>query len=220
MSDPERRQMRPAESAEAPDRFGSNGSGELAAVGLGTTAEAAYELLVDRPASTIAELTAVWGNVDDITDVLLALEARGLIIRVPGPPNRFAAVAPDVALEALLLSAEEQLQQARDRAGELAERYREHILEPGRNVVELVTGQLALRQRVAQVQRAARHELRCLDRPPYVDSRGTTEVAFVRTPCAGRGLPDGVRPNCSGATRQAGVDRAAGGGRRGRPGAP
>jgi DNA-binding CsgD family transcriptional regulator len=135
---------------------------ELAAIGLGPAAEAAYELLVDRAPSTVSELTAAWRYADDLTRVLSALETKGLVIRTPD--ERFAAVAPDVALEALLLSAEKQLQQARVIAGH--------------SVVELVTGTAALRQRVAQVQRSAHRELRCLDVPPYVDSRGTTDVTL------------------------------------------
>lgn len=155
----------------------TNDSSELAAVGLGPAAEAAYELLVDRAPTALAELTTTWAHADDLAEVLSGLEDKGLVIRLPELPERFAAVAPDVALEALLLTAEKQLHSARDLARELAERHRRNLLEPGRNVVELVTGRDALRQRVAQVQRAARRELRCLDRPPYVDSRGTSELA-------------------------------------------
>lgn len=151
---------------------------ELGGIGLGPAAESAYELLVDRPPSTIADLTAAWGRGDDLAEVLDALETKGLVIREPGTPDRYAAVAPDVALEALLLTAEKRLHQARELAQDLAERHRRHLLEPGHNVVELVTGRPALRQRVAQVQRAARRELRCLDRPPYVDSRGTSDVTL------------------------------------------
>src|SRR5262245_27848098 len=94
---------------------------ELGGTGLAAAAEAAYELLVDRPPSTIADLTAAWGRVDDLADVLDALETKGLVIREPGTPARYAAVAPDVALEALLLTAEKQLQQSRDLVQELAE---------------------------------------------------------------------------------------------------
>lgn len=162
----------PPMPADAQDAF------ELGGIGLEPAAEAAYELLVDRPPSTIADLTAAWGRPDDLARELDRLEAKGLVTREPGTPDRFAAVAPDIALEALLLTAEESLQQARELAAELAERHRRHLLEPGHNVVELVVGRVALRQRVAQVQRAARRELRCLDRPPYVDSRGTTDVTL------------------------------------------
>lgn len=148
----------------------------LATIGLGRSAESAYELLVDRPPSTVAELTAAWPHTDDLAVVLSSLEAKGLVIRLMD--GRFTAVAPDVALEALLLTAEKRLDEARDLARELTERHRRHLPEPGHDVVELVTGPTALRQRVAQVQRAAHRELRCLDRPPYVDSRGTADVTM------------------------------------------
>jgi DNA-binding CsgD family transcriptional regulator len=107
------------------------------------------------------------------------LEAKGLVVRVADTPERFEAVDPAVALEALVLTAEEQLNKVREQVRQLTELYRSaHRVDIGRSVVELVTGSQAMRQRVVQVQRSAREELRCLDRPPYVDSRGTTEIAL------------------------------------------
>jgi DNA-binding CsgD family transcriptional regulator len=148
------------------------GSGELAALGLSQSEEAVYELLVDRSAATYSELAA-WGGGDGLPGVLAALEAKGLVIRVPGAADQFTAVAPDVALEALLLAAEERLRVAREEARQLADTYHGRSMSPDRTVVELVTGRAALRQRVAQVQRAAHREMRCLNRPPYLNSSGT-----------------------------------------------
>lgn len=159
----------------------ASGPDELAAVGLSSSEESVYELLVDRSPATFSELLAVWGGDDGLPEVLAGLEAKGVVTRLPGTADQFTAVAPDVALEALLLAAEEKLHLAREEARQLADTYRARSLSPGRTVVELVTGRPALRQRVAQVQRAAHQEIRCLNRPPYVDSSGTaaTELAFL-----------------------------------------
>jgi hypothetical protein len=166
--------------------------GELAAVGLSGSEEAVYELLVDRSVATYSELLASAGGVDVPAGVLAALEAKGLVIRVPGTADRYAAVAPDVAVEGLLLAAEERLQVARQEARQLADTYHERSMSPGRTVVELVTGRAALRQRVAAVQSAARKEMRCLHRPPYVNSGGTaaTELESVAAGVAIRAIYD------------------------------
>lgn len=166
--------------------------GELAAAGLSSSEEAVYELLVDRSAATYSELLAVSGEVEDLPGVLAALEAKGLVIRAPGSADRYTAVAPDVALEALLLAAEEKLHVARGEARRLADTYHERSLSPGRTVVELVTGRAALRQRVAAVQCAAHKELRCLNRPPYLNSGGTaaTELESVSAGVAIRAIYD------------------------------
>lgn len=201
---------------------GSRGNGPLAALGLSHCEEAAYELLVDRPAGTLAELAAEWIGAEGLPEVLPRLEAKGLIIRIAGGPERFEAVDPDVALDALVLSAEERLHRLRERARQLAELHRAHLLETGRGVVELVTGRQALRQRVAQVQRAARVELRCLDRPPYVDSRGTadTELELLARGVACRTVYDRTAVELEGTL--ADVERLAQAGGQGRvlPGIP
>lgn len=170
----------------------AEGAAELAAVGLSPSEESVYELLVDRSPATLSELLAVWGGADSLPDVLAGLESKGLVIRVPGTADQVAALAPDVALEALLVTAEERLHLAREEARQLAETYRTRSLSPGRTVVELVTGRAELRQRVAQVQRAAHQEMRCLNRPPYVDRSGTvaTELEFLARGVAIRNVYD------------------------------
>jgi hypothetical protein len=79
-------------------------------------------------------------------------------------------------LEASLLAREDELSQARRHIGELARAYDEAVARSGRTPVELVTGP-AVAQRIAQVWRVARHEVRRLDRccglaasePPHLD---------------------------------------------------
>lgn len=156
-------------------------AGELRPLGLSHSEEAVYELLVDGPPLTRRELAALWGRAGDVAAVLARLVDKGLVTPAPGVPERFEIVPPDVTLDALLLDAEQRLSRARERARQLTELHRANEIGPARDVIELVIGGQPLRQRVIQVQRAAHRELRCLDRPPYVDRRGSadTEVELL-----------------------------------------
>ncbi|MFF0372629.1 hypothetical protein [Micromonospora sp. NPDC005087] len=70
-----------------------------------------------------------------------------------------------VAIEALLLAAEQDLHRAREQARQLIELHREHMVGPTKNVVELVSGDDSIRLRIAQLQKAARRELRVMRNP-------------------------------------------------------
>src|SRR5256885_6164739 len=145
----------------------------LATVGLDATEQAVYESLMDGPA-TVAELDQanhVGGA--QLRAVLDRLEESGLVGRLAGDPVRYAAAAPEVALEALLLRQEERLQRARLHAGRLAARHRRSLADQDPvSLVEIVTGRLAVLQRFEQVQRAARREIRAIDKPPYATPSG------------------------------------------------
>lgn len=149
---------------------GGLGSGVLGAIGLGRDEEALYELLLDRSPATLGRLAAAWTRGTDLVPLLASLEDKGLVGAEPGPPPRYSAVAPDIALDALLLASERGLIRARERARRLEETFQERARErtpPA--VVEVVTGRWAVEQRHAQVQRAARRQLRSLSKPPYFD---------------------------------------------------
>lgn len=151
----------------------------LQAVGLTAAEDAAYELLVDRPPSTLNQLAIDWGHTENLHSVLTCLETKGLVHRLPGQPAHYCAVAPDIAVDALLLDNEQQLRRAREHADRLVARYREQATrtEPG-TIIEVVSGSRAIRQRLTQIQRSARSEVRCLDQPPYVDLGGTAATEF------------------------------------------
>ncbi|MFC4008863.1 hypothetical protein ACFOY2_16650 [Nonomuraea purpurea] len=145
----------------------------LGAIGLGPDEEALYEVLLDRSPATLDRLAAAWPR-PDLVPLLAGLEAKGLLGVTPGPPPRYTAVAPDVALDVLLLAAERELIKARERARELEEAFQERARERTPPVVvEVVTGQRAVEQRHAQIQRAARRQLRSLSKRPYFDRLGS-----------------------------------------------
>ncbi|MGN9841009.1 helix-turn-helix transcriptional regulator [Nonomuraea sp. H19] len=143
----------------------------LGALGLGPDEEALYELLLDHSPATPDQLAAAWPR-PALGALLASLEAKGLLTTSAGP--RYAAVAPEIALDVLLLAAERELLAARERARELEEAFQRQARErtpPA--VVEVVTGRRAVEQRHAQIQRAARRQLRGLSKPPYFDRLGS-----------------------------------------------
>jgi hypothetical protein len=71
------------------------------AIGLTAAEDAAYELLVDRPSSTLNQLAIGWVRTERLESVLADLDAKGLIQRLPGEPTQYSIVAPDIAMDAL-----------------------------------------------------------------------------------------------------------------------
>jgi hypothetical protein len=160
----------------------------LAAVGLAPADQAVYESLIGGAAtvSELAERTGLPGT--ELAAVLERLEEAGLAGRQAGRPLRYAAAAPDVALEALLLRQEERLQRARLRAQQLAAGYRKAVSgQDPATLVEVVTGRVAALQRFEHVQRSARQEIRAIDKPPYATPSGN------RNPVEREMLARGVR---------------------------
>ncbi|GAB1692332.1 LuxR family transcriptional regulator [Krasilnikovia sp. M28-CT-15] len=141
--------------------------------GLGPDDEAVYAALMDGPA-TVPELSRSTRLAEELVRVALDhLEEAGLVGRGAGHPERHTAAAPDVALEALLLRQEEQVQRARLHAHQMAARHRRaHAGDDPASLVEVVTGRMAVLERFEQVQRAARHEIRAIDKPPYAVPSG------------------------------------------------
>jgi DNA-binding CsgD family transcriptional regulator len=155
----------------------------LQAIGLNSGQEAAYELLIDRPAATIGQLDVDWHRPEDLPAILIELEVIGLVRRLRSKPGTYAAVAPDLALDALLLDNEQQLRRARQYADGLVIANRAQLgrADPG-TVIELVTGVGPVQQRILQIQRSVRSEIRCLDKSPYADLSALTVAEFEALP--------------------------------------
>jgi DNA-binding CsgD family transcriptional regulator len=151
-------------------------SAALAVLGLGAAEQSAYEVLVEGSPATMSDLAAAWPHPDDLHTVLSTLEERGLVSATPDPAGdviRYAAIAPGVAFQSLLLDSMEQLEATRRQLPVLEAAYRARPVERDEStVVEVVTGTHAVRQRLVQLQRWARHEVRCLDRHPHLDLDG------------------------------------------------
>ncbi|MGW2156970.1 hypothetical protein [Nonomuraea sp. NPDC001699] len=142
----------------------------LEALGLNPAEEELYELLVECSPATLDRLAAGFAG-PGLPALLSGLESKGLVNRLPDEPPRYVAVAPDVALDALLTVAEEGLVRARERAADLDDAFQQRASGQQRQplVVEVITGAAAVRQRLHQLQRAARHQVRTFSQPPYFD---------------------------------------------------
>lgn len=145
-------------------------AGYLRALGIEEAQEAAYELLLSHPQVTADRLTAFWQRKENLATTLAELAVRGLAERLPGEPPRYLALPPGAALGGQLAGLEQEFRAARDRVTELTVAYHRHRaapdLEPG-TVIEAVTGQVAVRQRIEQLRAGVREQFRSLDEAPY-----------------------------------------------------
>ncbi|WBQ07016.1 hypothetical protein [Kribbella sp. CA-293567] len=144
---------------------------DLSVLGLAPAEHAAYRALVAQE-PVAAE------------DLLTALVDKGLAALVDG---RYVAVAPDIALEVLLANREKSLREAREHISTLKVAYRKHLTKPMPTLLEYVGGAAAVRQRIVQIQQAARSEVRRLIRSPQppvellADCRTIYEAAALPT---------------------------------------
>jgi DNA-binding Lrp family transcriptional regulator len=142
-------------------------AGSLRAVGISELDEQLYRALLHNPGAPLSQLTAATG-----TSPVLArrgldrLETMGLVSR-QGQPSRFVPAAPDMAVEALILSRQEELERCRMAAAALLAEYREAGQSAG-ELVEVIIGREATFQRYRQLLTTARGEVLMFDKPPYI----------------------------------------------------
>ncbi|MFB4294283.1 helix-turn-helix domain-containing protein [Nonomuraea sp. ATR24] len=141
----------------------------LEALGLTAGEELAYRRLIDGP-RTAAELAAALGRpVTAVAEDLAALVGRGLVSRLPGVPARHVAAPPSVALGGLLTARREELRTAELALVALAEQHRMAAVDRAvGDLIEVVTGVEAVRQRFLQIQWAADKRVRSFSTAPFV----------------------------------------------------
>jgi DNA-binding CsgD family transcriptional regulator len=148
----------------------------LEAVGLTKQQQDIYLALLDGgPATTTEVRDRVAGA--PVSAALATLEVKGLISRLPGRPVRYQPARPDIAIEVLVRSQEQELQRVRALAEGLMERFRAgHGTVDPTEIVEVVTTREATVQRMAQLQRSAQQQVRAFDRPPYIGGLGANDI--------------------------------------------
>ncbi|MGI5501192.1 LuxR C-terminal-related transcriptional regulator [Lentzea sp. CA-135723] len=124
-----------------------------------------YELLVTGGSRTTDEIGVS-------SAVLEQMRELGLVRHLPG--DVWQAVAPDLAVEALIAAREEANRRARADVGPLMELYlRNRDEELADNAfVEVISGVDAVRELWHTLLRGAREEVCVLDQPPYVTPLG------------------------------------------------
>jgi hypothetical protein len=141
----------------------------LDAVGIAGAAARVYAELVETDqlsAAQVADRCAIPAR--QAAAELQALAALGLAFRVAGRPVRYRAVAPDLAISALIAQRETELQDARATMHRLSEVFQE--TSRGRHPdahVEVVHGTANIAMLAVRVHEQTQRELRGFDRPPY-----------------------------------------------------
>lgn len=151
----------------------------LGVLGLTPPEEATYRALVRRGDAQLAELAEAAGvPVSVVAAAVDRLVALGLATHPE--PDRAVASSPELALDVLVSEREQELRRAGLAARMLAQEYRaERSDELELEVVEIVRGGTAIRERYQQLQRAARKEVLTFDRPPYVSPVGVNELELA-----------------------------------------
>jgi DNA-binding CsgD family transcriptional regulator len=163
---------------------------------LGVTApqESAYRLLLSHPGCSIPEISRRLGiGRNSVRTAVGGLERLGLVNKGPGPHPAFFPVAPDVAMEALILHRQADLERARAQAKRLMDDFNEGRKAEPPGMVEIVSGAEAVHRRFEQLQRGARHRVQVLDTPPYAGLGGTPNRVEIEALARGveyRGIYD------------------------------
>ncbi|WP_344211481.1 helix-turn-helix domain-containing protein [Kribbella sancticallisti] len=123
--------------------------------------EQAYRLLVGLSVARTAELAEVARlTQEEAAEVLQRLQAKGLVAVQPGDDPMFRPLPPDVALGTTLLRAQESLESARQTVASLSEEFRASASRrDAHHLVEVIVGAAALRDRLRDLQQAAREEI-------------------------------------------------------------
>jgi HTH-type transcriptional regulator, sugar sensing transcriptional regulator len=145
----------------------------LISLGLTGYEASAYVALTRRDRATGAEVARLAGLPRQrIYDVLDGLVARGLATVEPGRPARYAAVAPDAAVAALLAARRLEVERLEHEAA-LAVALLTPAYHDGRsttdplNYIDVLREPVAIANRFTELQAAATREILVFTKPPY-----------------------------------------------------
>ena len=129
----------------------------LEAIGLDDEHTAVYRLLLSTPSAAVGEIARDAGlPVPRVRAVVDELERLGLLARQASAPDRVVASPPSLALRPILLERERRLTEAHETLVQLSELYRHGAVQRDvPEVVDVVLGPDAVRQRLGQLQAAA-----------------------------------------------------------------
>lgn len=150
------------------------------AVGLSPVEAQVYFAMLKVPSTDVAALaTQVTLTHEQVLDTLRGLEDRGLVSRAAGHDARFIAAAPDLAFGPVVAERETQLEAARAALSELSTAHRAARAQNASELVEVVSGEAAIRERLRQMLHRARHEVLALTKPPYAEPVNDPELDLL-----------------------------------------
>ncbi len=147
--------------------------GQLTRLGLTTYEAKAYLALIRRDAYTAAQVARQAGLPRQrIYDVLSSLVEKGLATARPGTVVKYAATAPETAVELLIESHRQQLaemeQDARSMIDALGPAYKagQAHTDP-LDYIEVLRDRRAINERFAELQAGVKREILVFTKPPY-----------------------------------------------------
>ena len=135
----------------------------LEAIGLDAEEEKVYLAVVDHPGAPESDLARRLGvDVERVSSLCAALEARGLITRSATRPQTLVPASPTSAIEVLVLEQQKALERTRQAAADIERRL--HRARPRKarlpeEAIEVVVGGSAINQRLAQLVHLSRREV-------------------------------------------------------------
>ena len=133
----------------------------LDVLGLDPVEEAAYRRLITLPSASSADLAEQLElSTTDLRTALGSLAEKGLVATSTNGAEQYVASPPLVALGSLVRDRQDDLNRARSELESLTEQYRGAAAQRTvTDVIDVVTGQEAVAQRFAQLQRSAHSEV-------------------------------------------------------------
>ena len=146
----------------------------LEAIGIEPREEQVYQTLLDQPGQTVAGLArAVRLPRDAIRRAVERLTAEGLVLPSSDADPTYVVAPPDLAIGALILRRQQEIDRTRLSVPQLTERFRSSFQEASLfDLVELVVGRETSVQRFHLILETAEEEVLMLDKPPYADVVG------------------------------------------------
>ncbi len=134
----------------------------LEAIGLDDEHTAVYRQILRVPSASVDELAAAAGMTPSLVrQIIEDLEGLGLLARQASAPDRVVGSPPSLALRPMLLERERRLTQAHEALVQLSELYRQGAAQrDAPDVVDVILGTDAVRQRFAQLQASAARQVR------------------------------------------------------------
>ncbi|WP_405682016.1 helix-turn-helix domain-containing protein [Streptomyces sp. NBC_00057] len=150
-------------------------------LGLSPAESETYRTLISVASATPAELAESIGReARQVVRILGMLEGRGLATRSLGDTTRFVASPPAAALRALLVQRQNELKLAELELDSLDDIYRSAALGRGvGDVIDVIHGTEAIRERVGQIQLGARKEVMNFVKAPVFSVGNMTDGAVI-----------------------------------------
>lgn len=159
----------------------------LDVLGVGRDDELLYRHLLHHPSSSLEDLRILVGRTPtSVRKALTRLAGHGLVNQVPGRPVRYVATRPDIAVDALAATREEQFERSRTAARALLAELPVDRRHRPEEQVEIIVDRDAVASRFRQLQHSVEHEILVLDRPPY--AQDTSEPNPGENPLLSRGV--------------------------------